>query len=371
MKKIITFVFIIFVLGALNIASADKQYAEISSLGSLFPLLINKDTTIEVPSKVGRHRWCHTKNINTIQDALLFLKDKKIATDVIVTIKVTKDPSEEYKTINVVHPDGDRIHIIGDCKRQLCTIGFEDDASGLVVDNGNKLGLLDGFIFIGKNLGGDAVGITANQKSSIILGSNISVQNFYIGIYAVSGSFIKASYVKASNNQCIGVIASAGSTIIADNAEANSNVSERCAHLCCDGIAATGSSYVNASYATANNNKYGIVSASGSTVVADNATANNNIGYGFGAGAVSTMRAEKAKANNNGSFGFWVNYNSFIYAWNATAFSNIKGDCLENTGGFILNSKFEGCTKEQPSDNEIRNVVGDSMLYLGSRGLVA
>ena len=104
-----------------------------TQLGTL--TLITQDATLLVPDQFP--------NINM---ALRYLDDKQIKVGKTVTIQVTDCDHQVYtESVEVAHPNGDAIHIIGNTESpESCVLQFED-VSGFVAQNGNRIGLIDGF----------------------------------------------------------------------------------------------------------------------------------------------------------------------------------------------------------------------------------
>ena len=124
--------------------------------------------------------------------------------------------------IEIDHPNGNAIHIIGDVAApNSCELQFQN-ASGFVAQNGHRVGLIDGFHVRG-NGRPDTNGIVADQDAAIHLGASMVVSNFNIGLLAANHSSIYAHHSTVSNNRSYGVYALKHSAIFADNAMAASN----------------------------------------------------------------------------------------------------------------------------------------------------
>jgi len=242
--------------------------------------IITGNLTLKVPSEY-----------ETIQAALAFLDDKMIAKSAVVAIQVADGTYSNYNTINANHPNGKKIHIIGNtADKSKCTIKFSVNTSiGLQVNNGNTLGLIDGFTFIG-NEKEESHGILANGNATIICGKHMTVKNFYRGITSFRGSFIHANYILAIENSCCGIYASMDSL-------------------------------VDANYSTAKNNKeYGVLAWNGS-IYFGNATSSGNGLSGVATSMGGFIRADGSIIENN-QYGLRAIWNSSIQANDAIVRNN-------------------------------------------------
>lgn len=174
-----------------------------------FVFSIDKDVTIDVPGRFN------DIEIKTIQEALKALRNYRILSGVTVTIRLNQD-AVNYDTINVDHPEGGKIHIVGNCSEgKNCTIIFKQGVHGVYVANGNRLGYLDKLNLVGQ---GGEYGILASGGSNINCGPNITVQKFISGIQAEIHSVISARGIRCEYNSWDGIRVTYSSTIFANNA---------------------------------------------------------------------------------------------------------------------------------------------------------
>lgn len=224
---------------------------------NLGPLtMIMEDTTLLVPDQYP--------NINV---ALRYLDDKQIKVGKTVKIQVTDCSNQVYtESVNVAHPNGDAIHIIGNGDNpELCTLQF-NGVSGFLADNASRIGLVDGFSVIGTQHQ-DIRGFAALNGSSINLGPNLMVSNFEDGVFSSSNSTINADYVKSSFNLSAG-------------------------------FKSTNNASINANFAMATGNELGFRAQYSGFIQATESKALNNITFGFTAvsGGVIEAKAQPRPA---------------------------------------------------------------------------
>lgn len=288
-----------------------------------FVTLIKKSVTIPVPGKLPIAPF---NQVATIQDALDALENYKIKSRVTVTIQLNQNVID-YDTINVAHPDGDKIRIVGNCSG-ACTILFKPGVNGVYVANGNKLGYLDNLSLIGQ-LSSQTNGIYAYKGGNIVCGSNMSVQKFSNGIIAERESYVEAPSIKTEYNSNCGIIANQGSSIIAENAVARYNTSNgidanATSNIYTDnaiasyngnvGVGVSGNSLVAAQHLQAEYNTYGVYVTTNSSAILCNCSISNNKNYGSSAQFNSTINIQNGTVFNNASVGVAVQYSSIVYA---------------------------------------------------------
>lgn len=246
-----------------------------TQLGAL--TLITQDATLLVPDQFP--------NINV---ALRYLDDKQIKVGKTVTIQVTDCDHHVYtESVEVAHPNGRNIQIIGDTSNpQNCLLQF-NDVSGFSVTGRYELGLVDGFSIRG-NDSASANGVQAIDGGIITLGENVQVSHFLTGVLATRSAKIHAAGVMSSNNAQFGFRAITNSSIDASNA-------------------------------LAENNNVGFGSGNHSQLRADHATARNNPAKGFVAAHGGTLTAQHAQDINSGQIGYQAWLGSQIQAHDATS----------------------------------------------------
>jgi hypothetical protein len=294
--------------------------------------LIKNNITIDVPGN-SPFGFAEHKYLYTIQDALEELNDKKIAHDIVVTIKLTQNPTSKYGTIVVDHPDGDKIHIKGDCNGNNCNLQFEEKANGLQVSDGNKLGLIDGFCFIGTADSQDNqfYGIYANNSGVIKTGESMVVHNFYNGVFADNHSYILANKIKSTNNVHDGIIASNNSAITFTEAAVNNNGFRGCE-------AAYASNIDGSKVQAESNGERGVAAVHSSSIKLYNAQIDNNKDDGIYSAYSSSIDLLKhiVSKNNNGHCGLRAWYNAIILCHNHPDSSCPNTKKCNSDGGLVI-----------------------------------
>lgn len=174
--------------------------------------MIIEDSTLLVPNQYP--------NINA---ALRYLDDKQIKVGKTVTIQVTDCTNQVYnESINVAHPNGNAIHIVGNVDSpESCVLQF-NGVSGFVAENGSHIGLIEGFDITGNSTHA-TFGIRALNNSYAKVGENTIVSYFFSGMYAGHGSTIIASGTYSHHNQDKGYEAFTASSIDVSYATASYN----------------------------------------------------------------------------------------------------------------------------------------------------
>ncbi len=228
------------------------------SLGDIYRDTIINDVDLVVPSEYA-----------TVQDALLFLDDKKIGLAVLVTIKIEDGTYSNYDSIIIDHTQGDRIQIIGNQSSPSNVIlQFKSGASGILMQKSKTIYLIDGITFDGNNTA--QMGVRIYDNCSATLGSNCTIKNFTVdGVYISEGSTLRCNGITVQNNGR-------------------------------DGLKA----YRNA------------------TIIADSVTSKNNGKVGFSSNSSSVISAASSTSQNNGTQGFLSYNNSYIYAVGTTSTGN-------------------------------------------------
>lgn len=294
--------------------------------------LITKDITIYVPAK--NTRFCGTTPLNTIQDALHCLSRYKIANNAIVTISMQRSPNFDYDTINVNHPDGDKIHIVGDCTGDdhtygICTIHFKPNIAGLAVENGNKLGLFDNFHLVGDVT--NVNNIESNVKSGILARGNSTIKLIDPNksdnhISLIIDHF--ASGLSAMDSSSI-ITAPPGGIELEYNAV--------------QGFIAILNSELRIYHSIIQDNPYGGAAFRSSGVDITYSTIRNNTGYALSAQTSSGINAGNDEVSNNGS-GFYAFLDSSIYAAGSTLSNKGANFSCNNFGSiFGANNQATNC----------------------------
>ena len=284
-------------------ADTDQPWLEIGSAA-----MITQDATLLVPDQFP--------NINV---ALRYLDDKQIKVGKTVTIQVTDCADQVYtESVEVAHPNGDAIHIIGNTESpESCALQFEN-VHGFVAQNGNRIGLIDGFTISGNITQGTADGILAVENAYISLGEKIIVESFTNGISAHWNSSIDARNTLSRNNSNYGYISATSSIIRAFKAIADNNY---------NGFSSREGAYLHARNTISRNNSYdGYQSLIGAFLYAYEAQSLNNSRDGYHAWNGSRIYARASTSKDNGRFGFRAYDVSSIHSYDSVSSSNSSGN---------------------------------------------
>ncbi|MDJ0765802.1 MAG: hypothetical protein QNJ97_22650 [Myxococcota bacterium] len=216
-----------------------------------------------------------------------------------ITRLAGEDNSEANVGLEIRHPDGERIHIIGsgsDSTRLVFT-----NMHGLLVRDGSSLGLIDAVHLYGDGKIGrlfdpdaDKQGILAREGSMIRCGSDVRVSEFSrVGVMAFRNSVIYAASVHSESNGSDGFVSSDGSSLEAANAEAKYNEGV--------GFFAEWNGTITAKGATA-----------GANIVRAPGTDDEGGGIGFVARQGGVIRAPDGHAVNNEKAGAVATQNSTL-----------------------------------------------------------
>lgn len=237
-----------------------------------------------------------------INAALDYMEDKFIKTGKIVTIKVSDCSNQSFaQSIDVAHPNGESIHIIGDTSNPAnCVLNFVN--SGFSVGNNHALGLIDGFHINGKDTGN---GIYAHNGGSITVGENVWVSNFSIGLRAYGGGRIFADNVTSFGNTNSGFYADFNGILRAEYANSYDNLVR--------GYTAYNDGQLFADYSRAKNNLHqGYFSSDRSLLKAEHATSTNNTQQGYYAHNFSALITRFSSASGNGATDFYAHFMGFV-----------------------------------------------------------
>lgn len=290
-----------------------------------------------------------------IKSALEGIASWHIEKGATVTLQLSEGVHVIEEPINLNHPFGESIHLVGDplVNKDAILIQINDAISFnnlnfnlFNCNKGNKWGLIDNVTINGKGLGNGLwngnqyAGIFASQNASVVLGTNVVIKNWYYGIKATQGATIYSSGLNILD--CgIGIFADGGSQIWAQGAVCSNNkiLDETEAGY---GILATAGSQINCNQAICSgNNRAGICSNSGSHIQAAGSKCNENTLTGFLAKNNGTIIAEDdrdtsntvisyTQAKSNGTFGFEMLTDGKIYYGTLAGDTPVSGNVEVN-----------------------------------------
>lgn len=230
--------------------------------------MIIEDSTLLVPNQYP--------NINA---ALRYLDDKQIKVGTTVTIQVTDCTNQVYnESINVAHPNGNFIHIVGNVDSpESCVLQF-NGVSGFVLSENSHLKSLKGFSLNGDKHS-EAIGIDINRNSSIHQVSYMHITGFKMGFKVENSSSSNLSNSTIENARVAGVSSIMGSSMTADNV-------------------------------VSKNNARGFYASNGANLYLINSSANYNSYIGIYARAGAYISTLNTTSTSNGTYNYYPKFNS-------------------------------------------------------------
>ena len=259
-------------------------------------------------------------NLTTPNDSVrsilnIFNNIKKWHIEGTVQIKLSAGDWNLNQTLNLNHPYGQNIQLIGDVTvpanvkllmdNSLTPGGFDI----ITCSNGSSFGLINGVTITG-------------------LGNTL---NAYAAIKADGGAFIQLGSKVVITNCRHGIMADRGSIILADYVE-----TKYCAYG--NGFYASNRSHISATYANSNHNLAGYLAENHSQINAEYSQATYNTTNGYNSYSNSQIDAKNATSSLNTRSGFYAQTAGEIECYNAVALSNGRYGMEFNTYGVINGS---------------------------------
>lgn len=243
--------------------------------------IINAATTLSVPSE-------H----DNVKDALEYLSDKYITSNAIVTIDVDDCSNESYSfPIDLVHPQGKQIEIIGNTTDPAACVMQFDGSSGFTITNNRQVKRINGFHIKGNRVN-KTDGVSATKGASLSLGASTKVTGFYNGINATYGGRVYANTVLVSQNAGSGIVAQYGGYVQANGSQSNENTLH--GYLSADG------GVMEALNSKASKNDYnGYFADTFGVIKGDNAIASGNLGSAFFASSKGILDVPSSSTSND------------------------------------------------------------------------
>jgi len=231
---------------------------------------------------------------SSIEDALDELHKHFIQADKIATIKVANCAQQGLSApLNIGHPQGENIHIIGNVDfPETCRINVSG-TSGFFVNEGKQLGLIDGFT-LNKIGSGDTTAILASKNAIVNLGENMVFKDFSSAIKAEKKAIVVANGV------------------------------------------------------TFHNNNNDVEAFMGGIVQAENTTSTSNKSFGFYAHRAGRIYAEGAKVQNLEGSGFYALSQSYIDADNSDVSAKNRGFIAQRTSAISAQNSEIQSTGQVP-----------------------
>lgn len=298
-----------------RISAIEADYLTAADLSA--PTLVGSDLTITVPG-----------DFPTIPDAIESLDNAWISPGATVTVQLLPGDHVLTEPLEIRHPHGDRIHLVGSGNRLIFP-----QSDGIVVSGGHAVGLVDEVLIEGGFSPGTR-GVVATLGSRIRLGTAVQVAGFGgSGVVADAGSVILADGVLSSFNDGYGFLADRGSVLVAaltntQNNQGGYGALRSSTLLAPQSIAsddidvgydAGDNSFVDASATQTSNNRNGYRSAGGSFVSAAESVIFNTIETAFGATLGAALDARDATTDGAGWSGYAATVGGSISAPSATS----------------------------------------------------
>lgn len=256
---------------------------------------------------------------DAIVEAIASLDEHSIGSTGSVSIALGAGTYNCSQTIEVGHPDGQRISLVGEGTVDDVELVFADDVSGIRV-RGSALRTISNLTLTGTNPS-TSVGIDVDRASTISSLTQVHVSGFYSGVQAIHSSVIMGvSDLSVADNVLDGLVAARVSTIRADNVTATGNGR--------DGFRAVSSSSLTLATgcSASSNGASGYYAGHGSTVYAPGAISQSNGANGFTAALHSSMYLlPDVTATDNAGVGLSASENSYLEYGGAAVLSGNDG----------------------------------------------
>lgn len=253
---------------------------------------LQRNTALEIwPARYGLN----------LTDALTAVLDWEIPASSRLILRLDNGLHELLKSLQVRHPDGQRLAIIGNPGRpDLCRILWSKSEDAFYVPAGCHLGEVNGITMVHDNpqRRGHGSAFLADSDGTIQCGRSLVIRGFYYGFQARYGGVIRCRGAQCHDAGDAAYFAFNGGHIdAADSIAINAR----------DDKLRLGSGYV-AEY--------------GGTINAEGAAAINNALAGFNALSNGTIRAYHSKAEHNGVAGYLTSTGGTIVAHDGVAVRN-------------------------------------------------
>ncbi len=302
-----------------NVYLSEKNTTTETTPNNLLSTLF-EDVILQVPSAYS-----------DINAALQYLQNKRIKIGKTATIQVNDCSNQTYsKPINLTHPNGNAIQIIGNTANpEQCALQF-NGSHGIVAEDGYTLGKIDGFTLQGNDQS-NTHGLYASNQGLIKTGGNIIVSHFDHGVFAINNATILADAITVEENLAVGIYAKNRSLIHANDSISRYN---NIGYLAEQG-ATTQALNAKASY----NSEHGFKATDSSSLFANNSFSFENSGSGYVATNSAFIYAPSCNSYNNAEYGYFGEGMSHIvstsYSNNGTNHSPAKGATLGNSNAYM------------------------------------
>lgn len=286
----------------------------------------------------------------------------------LVTINVAAGTHSLTEQITHTHPDGERIHIIGQGKTASIlkfTLPSASSQAGVYMKGPYRIGLIDELTLDGNEMAGysndshDPIGVYASQGASVVLGENCKVMDFARnGLFACFGGSIVATNVTVSGTGSDAFCATQNGTLYCNGATADQNwgvgfLADYGGLIWGYGIKAIGTKQregvggigisamygatIYATNATIEGTAYhGIDCAYGAFIYANGASVSNSGRAGALCRATSSLYLVGAEISGSATNGIQVQENSTVIAGNVSSSSNSGSGAQVLQGGLLV-----------------------------------
>lgn len=243
----------------------------------------------------------------SLSDALATLARWRIAGGARVTLRIPDGRHAQGRAVDIDHPDGARLAIVGNMAQpERCRLFWTGASEGIYAGAGCTLGLLDGVVLEQVNPAGRGLGsgVLADLGGVVRCGPHVVVRGFYYGYQARFGGVISCKGSRCEAAGDAGYFAYQGGHIMAQGTQSQGAR---------DTAQSLGSGYV-AEY--------------GGTIDASDSSARGNLLAGYTALSNGSIRAHKATAEQNGKAGFLADTGGTIVAHDGLARANCGSGLL-------------------------------------------
>lgn len=286
----------------------------------------------------------------------------------LVTINVAAGTHSLTEQITHTHPDGERIHIIGQGTTASVlkfTLPSASGQAGVYMKGPYRIGLIDELTLDGNEMAGysndshDPIGVYASQGASVVLGENCKVVDFARnGLFACFGGSIVATNVTVAGTGSDAFCATQNGTLYCNGATADQNLgvgfladyggliwgygikalgTKQREGVGGIGISAMYGATIYATGATIEGTQYhGIDCAYGSMIYANGATVSNCGRTGVISRASSTIYLSGADVSASTINGIQVQENSTVIADGISCTGNTNSGARVSQGGLLV-----------------------------------
>lgn len=286
----------------------------------------------------------------------------------LVTINVAAGTHSLTEQITHTHPDGERVHIIGQGTTTSVlkfTLPSASGQAGVYMKGPYRIGLIDELTLDGNEMAGysndshDPIGVYASQGASVVLGENCKVVDFARnGLFACFGGSIVATNVTVAGTGSDAFCATQNGTLYCNGATADQNLgvgfladyggliwgygikavgTKQREGVGGIGISAMYGATIYATGATIEGTEYhGIDCAYGSMIYANGATVSNCGRAGVISRALSTIYLSGADVSASTTNGVQVQENSTVIADGISCIGNTNSGARVSQGGLLV-----------------------------------